>query len=96
MKNLLLRLIEMHSASKGRMVWHSGRMLEKWAEPWVLVELSKCFGRYSFQETAAALEATVQLFSLLSKECAAALGYQCSLETENYARAEYRELLKEL
>lgn len=95
MKGLLLRLIEIHSASRGRVVWHSGRMLEKWAEPWVLAELPKCFGCYGLQETAAALEETVRLFSRLSRECAAALGYPYSLEAENYARAEYRALLEE-
>ena len=91
LKNYLLKIIEMYSASKNDVdVWHTGRFLDRWAEKDILKNLEKCFAHYDKEDMMTALLATEELFSRLACQTAGLKGYQYPQKAENYAK----ELLK--
>lgn len=76
MKQLLLTMIELHEDSP----WHSGRMLESWAEPGILEALRSCFAHYDKADIARALENTETLFTRLARDCARRYGFGCDID----------------
>lgn len=87
LKNYLLKIIEVYSASKHDVdVWHDGRFLDRWAENEILMDLKRCFAHYDKEDMVAALLATEELFSKLASQVAELKGYQYPDEAADYAR----------
>lgn len=76
LKERLLKIIEQyHMCIYDCDVWHDGRFLERWADPYVAEDLEECFARYYYPDCVSALEATHTLFARLARELAEKLGY---------------------
>jgi aminoglycoside 6-adenylyltransferase len=87
MKELLRRLLEWEAATAGRDPWFRGRFFEEWADPVLLQDLRTAFARYDEDEIWAALAATMDLFTVVSRRIAAALGVDVPTTAEGHARA---------
>jgi aminoglycoside 6-adenylyltransferase len=61
-------------------IWHSGRFLEKWADPRIVGELRQVFARYNEAEIKQALWATLDLFRWVALETAANLEFSYPIE----------------
>lgn len=76
LKERLLKIIEQyHMCIYNCDVWHDGRFLDRWADPYVVEDLEECFARYYYPDCVSALEATHTLFARLACELAEKLGY---------------------
>jgi len=76
LKERLLKIIEQyHMCIYNCDVWHDGRFLDRWADPYVVEDLEECFARYYYPDCVSALEATHTLFARLARELAEKLGY---------------------
>lgn len=76
LKERLLKIIEQyHMCIYDCDVWHDGRFLDRWADPYVVEDLEECFARYYYPDCVSALEATHTLFARLARELAEKLGY---------------------
>ena len=76
LKERLLKIIEQyHMCIYDCDVWHDGRFLDRWADPYVVEDLEECFARYYYPDCVSALEATHLLFARLTRELAEKLGY---------------------
>lgn len=76
LKERLLKIIEQyHMCIYNCDVWHDGRFLDRWADPYVVEDLEECFARYYYPDCVSALEATHLLFARLARELAEKLGY---------------------
>ena len=78
MKKCLLQMMEWHiHATKGWNydTWHSGRFLEKWANPCAFKELHSTFAHFNESDSWQALQATMNLFQRLAIETAEHLKY---------------------
>lgn len=76
LKERLLKIIEQyHMCIYNCDVWHDGRFLDRWADPYVVEDLEECFARYYYPDCVSALEATHLLFARLTRELAEKLGY---------------------
>ena len=94
LKTRLLTIIEQYQlALGGKDVWHDGRFLDSWAEPFILEGLRSCFARYDTAECRKALLATHSLFARLASDTARlrAFGYP---EKAEKCAAEYLERIK--
>ena len=77
MKQMLLRLIEWDALARGGPetdVWHLGIRMREWASPDVWDELHRCYGRFDAEDAFEAFQATVSLFSKLSRRVAVGFG----------------------
>jgi aminoglycoside 6-adenylyltransferase len=88
MKEMLLKMIEyyshaLHGADYD--TWHSGRFIERWAEPWVVNEFQNIYAGYSDKEIMKAIAATMNLFQKLSVETSDKWDYEYHVSSENYA-----------
>ena len=87
LKNYLLNIIEMYSASKNHVdVWHDGRFLDRWAEKEIVEDLKKCFAHYNKEDMTAAIFFTAQLFGRLASQTAELKGYFYPKDVEDYAK----------
>lgn len=76
LKERLLKIIEQyHMCIYDCDVWHDGRFLDRWADPYVAEDLEECFARYYYPDCVSALEATHTLFARLARELAEKMGY---------------------
>jgi aminoglycoside 6-adenylyltransferase len=85
LKYLLLRMLEWQTVSKGGRdvdVWHDGRFLDQWAEPWVRRRLPLIFAQYDRRDEARALAETGRLFSEVAREVAATMKWSYPMEAE--------------
>jgi aminoglycoside 6-adenylyltransferase len=67
-------------------IWHSGRFLERWADPGVLMSLEKTFARYDLRDVARALWETIDLWQGLEEEVARRLGLEVRLDHADLRR----------
>ena len=77
MKRMLLRLIEWDALARHGPeadVWHLGIHMREWAAPDVWDELHRCYGRFDAEDAFAAFQATLGLFSRLSRRVAMGFG----------------------
>lgn len=77
MKRMLLRLIEWDALARlgpEADVWHVGTRMREWAAPDMWDELHRCYGRFDAEDAFAAFQATLSLFSKLSRRVAASFG----------------------
>lgn len=76
LKSHLLKMMECYCHElDGRDVWHDGRFLDRWAEPFITDALKRCFAHYEDADLAAALWETHNLFERITKELAEKKGY---------------------
>jgi aminoglycoside 6-adenylyltransferase len=66
--------------------WHSGRFLERWADPGALAALEHAFAHYDVRDVARGLWATIDLFQGLTEEVAARLGLELELDHADLRR----------
>lgn len=93
LKNHLLKLIELYSASKYHVdVWHDGRFLDRWAEKEILMDLKKCFAHYDREDIESALSATFELFCRLADRTAKMKEYQYPKEAQDYTKQQLWKL----
>ncbi|WP_166179527.1 aminoglycoside 6-adenylyltransferase [Rubrobacter tropicus] len=77
MKRMLLRLIEWDALARlgpEADVWHIGIHMREWAAPDVWDRLHRCYGRFDAGDAFVAFQATLSLFSKLSRRVAAGFG----------------------
>jgi len=88
MKWRLLQLVEWHArATKGwdYDTWHSGRFLEKWADPRIVKQLGATFAHYEESDVWRALWAGMDLFRWVAIETASRLGYEYPTPADEYS-----------
>jgi aminoglycoside 6-adenylyltransferase len=66
--------------------WHSGRFLERWADPGALGALEEAYARYDLRDAVRALWATIDLFQGLEEETARRLGLVVELDHADLRR----------
>ena len=89
MKRMLLRLIEWEALARlgpEADVWHIGTHMQDWAAPDVWDELHRCYGHFDAEDAFAAFQATLSLFSRLSRRVAAGFGIQHPAHIEEAIR----------
>lgn len=89
MKRMLLGLIEWDAlarAGPGVDVWHLGTLMREWASPDVWDDLHRCFGHFDAEDPFAAFQATLDLFSRLSRRVAAGFGIEHPTHIEEAIR----------
>jgi aminoglycoside 6-adenylyltransferase len=89
MKQMLLRLIEWDAlARRGPEVdvWHIGTHMRDWVAPDVWADLHRCYGRFDAEDAFATFQATLELFSRLSRRVAAAFGLDHPTRIEDAIR----------
>jgi len=91
LKELLHTVLEWDAAAQGRDHWFRGRYLEEWADPATVQGLRRAFAHYDEDDTWAALDVTMDLFSALVRGVSARLG----LPYPAGAEARARELVRE-
>jgi aminoglycoside 6-adenylyltransferase len=88
MKKILLKIIEYYSHALHGVdydTWHNGRLIEQWAEPWIVKEFQSIYAGYSDKDIMNALSATMNLFQKISIETADKWDYQYPVISEKYA-----------
>jgi len=92
----LLKLLEWEALSRDADIdtWHSGRFLERWAEPQALAELSEAYARYDEADVRRALWTTIELFRRLAQKTASSLGLAYAKGAETFAAQMTRALLE--
>lgn len=97
LKNYLLKMIEVYSASKYHTdVWHDGRFLDRWAEESIRNDLKKCFAHYDKEDIIVALSSTMKLFGRLAGNVADMKGYAYPETADEYATSLFKEYFKEV
>ncbi len=89
MKQMLLRLIEWDALARlgpEADVWHIGIHMRDWAAPDVWAELHRCYGHFDAEDAFAAFQATLSLFSRLSRRVAASFDLDHPTAIENAIR----------
>ena len=89
-KQCLLTMMEWHSIATNPSLgdtWYGGRRIEEWADPRWVTSLSDTWPRYDNEAAWDALLATIDLFSVLARETAEALGYRYPDDNEISARS---------
>lgn len=89
MKRMLLRLVEWDALARlgpEADVWHIGTHMRDWAAPDVWADLYRCYGHFDAEDSFAALQATLDLFSRLSRRVAAGFGLQHPVHIEDAIR----------
>lgn len=89
MKRMLLRLIEWDALARhgpGVDVWHIGTHMREWASPDVWDELHHCYARFDAEDSFAAFQATLNLFSRLSQRVAASFDLDHPIVIEDAIR----------
>ena len=86
LKNLLLKIIELHCSSDGTDVWHDGRFIDRWADKATLAALKDCFAHYDRDDIANALTNTHSLFAESARTVARIKGYSYPANAEKCAR----------
>lgn len=86
MKRQLLQMMEWHhQASAGADdIWHEGRFLDSWADPFVLRKLRTSFASYEVDSVWTALETSVDVFGILGREFAEQVGYEYPTDAHQY------------
>lgn len=87
MKRMLLRLAEWDARARlgpEADVWHIGIHMREWAAPDVWADLHRCYGRFDAEDAFAAFQATLSLFSWLSRRVAA--GFASNTRTTSRMR----------
>lgn len=87
MKWKLMSIIECYTHIKhgfAHDTWYSGRFIEKWAEDWIINDLSLCFSHYDKNDMKSALFSTMKLFRSLAIETAEKLGYSYPTKADEY------------
>ena len=77
MKRMLLRLVEWDALARlgpEADVWHIGTHMRDWAAPDVWADLHRCYGHFDAEDAFAAFQATLELFSGLSRRVATGFG----------------------
>lgn len=84
----LVPLIEWHARAVDPSVdvWHSGRLLERWADPGILASLEKAYAHYDVRDVARALWETIDLIQGLEEEVASRLGIETGLDHADLRR----------
>jgi aminoglycoside 6-adenylyltransferase len=88
-KQCLLTMMEWHSITMNPSLadtWYGGRLIEEWADPKVVKGLGETWPRYDSEAAWDALLATIDLFSVLARETAEALGYRYPDDDETTTR----------
>jgi aminoglycoside 6-adenylyltransferase len=89
MKQMLLRLAEWDARARRGPdvdVWHLGIHMREWAAPDVWEDLHHCFGHFDAEDTFAAFQATLDLFSKLSRRVAESFGLDHPTRIEDAIR----------
>ena len=88
MKSRVLTLLRWHARAVDPSVdtWHSGRFLERWADPGALAALQCAYAHYELRDVARALWETIDLFQGLSEETAQRLGHIIELDQVDLRR----------
>ena len=88
LKMRLVTLLEWHARAVDPSVdtWHSGRFLERWADPGALAALETAYARYDLRDVARALWATLDLWQGLEEETARRLGLALELDHADLRR----------
>jgi aminoglycoside 6-adenylyltransferase len=95
LKGLLQQMLEWHARAKlgpGHDTWFRGRFLEEWADPQAVSELRHAFAHYDVKDAWRALGVTMDLFSRIAPETAAALGFAYNRGGEEAAVQIVRQL----
>lgn len=90
LRHLVLALIELHARTVVRPAiapWHMGRYMEEWADKRAQEAWPRLFPSFDLQACATALHTVMDLFALLTREIAAALGYPYPADVEFETRA---------
>jgi len=66
--------------------WHSGRFLERWADPGALAALEDAYAHYDLRDVARALWATIDVFQGVFEETARRLGLEIRLDHTDLRR----------
>jgi len=84
----IVPLIEWHARAVDPSVdvWHSGRFLERWADPGILASLEKAYAHYDLRDVARALWETIDLFQGLVEELASRLALETGLDHADLRR----------
>ncbi len=88
MKARLVTLLGWHALAIDPAVdtWHSGRFLERWADPGALSALESAFAHYDLRDVARALWETIDLFQGLEEETARRLGLELEVDHPDLRR----------
>jgi aminoglycoside 6-adenylyltransferase len=88
LKRRLVPLVEWHARAVDPEVdvWHSGRFLERWADPGILASLEKAYAHYDLRDVARALWETIDLVQGLEEEVASRLGIETGLDHADLRR----------
>ncbi len=88
MKARLATLLGWHARAVDSAVdtWHSGRFVERWADPGALAALEKAFAHYDVRDVARALWETIDLWQVLEEETASRLGFELVLDHADLRR----------
>jgi aminoglycoside 6-adenylyltransferase len=89
MKEMMLRLIEWHTLAMrgpGTDVWYIGTKMRQWVDPSIWDEVQEVFGRFDAADSYRSLQASMALFSRLTREIAEAMGFAWPIESENHVR----------
>lgn len=99
MKQRLVRMLEWHThaiSSGNHDTWFNGRFVEQWADPKLLPQMREAFAHYTEQDTARALQATMDLFRLVATETAVQLSYEYPEKSDAAVAAWVRAALVEM
>ncbi len=88
LKMRLVTLLEWHARAVDPSVdtWHSGRFLERWADPGALAALESAYAQYDLRDVARALWATLDLWQGLEEETSRRLGLALELDHADLRR----------
>ena len=89
-KQCLLAMMEWHSIATNPTLgdtWYGGRRVQEWADPRWVAALRHTWPSYDSEGAWDALLATLDLFSMMAKETAKALGYLYPVEEELRVRS---------
>jgi aminoglycoside 6-adenylyltransferase len=88
LKARLVTLLEWHARALDPAVdtWHTGRYLERWADPGALAALERAYAHYDLRDVARALWETIDLFQGLEEETARRVGLTLELDHADLRR----------
>lgn len=95
LENVLLRILEWRTRAERPDVdtWHSGRFLERWADPAALEEFRSTFALYDAADVRRALFASMEFFRRQAHQTADLLGLSYPEDEDAFATALVRRLL---
>jgi aminoglycoside 6-adenylyltransferase len=88
LKWLLPTLLGWHARAVDPSVdtWHSGRFLERWADPGALAALERAYAHYDLRDVARALWETIDLWQGVEEETARRLGLETGIDHADLRR----------